>query len=254
MKKTLLFLIALISINVLVAQNCTPNAAYTAAGVYPDSATNLAVAYVGIPYSQTLTAVTPADTCIVLIFPPCTVLPIDSVVVSTVTGLPSGFTIKSMNESALPFKFLGGTSSCMIITGTATAGQVGNYPIAVSGLSWATVFGVATSQPFNVNYYTLKIVMPTGINELSNNTFTVSQNSPNPFSLYSNIDFVIPTPGKVNIQVRNILGDLVFSDSKSVQKGTNNYQLNALALNNGVYFYQFSYGENVVTKRFIVNK
>jgi hypothetical protein len=254
MKKILLTLIAITTVSIAFAQNCTPNPAYTAPGVYPDSATGLSTAYVGIPYSETVTAVTPVDTCIVLLFPPCTVLPIDSVVIDNFSGLPAGFNVVSLNENNLNFVFPGGSSSCMIITGTATAGQVGNYPLTVSGLSWATVFGVPTSQPFNVDYYTLKVEMPTSINELSTNTFNVSQNAPNPFNNTSNIDYMMPTAGKVTVEVRNILGELVFSDVKSVSKGLNKYQLNAANFTNGVYFYQLTHGGQVVTKRFIVNK
>ena len=49
--------------------------------------------------------------------------------------------VVSENQTGLNFVFLGGTASCMLITGTATAGQVGNYPLTVSGLSWATYLG-----------------------------------------------------------------------------------------------------------------
>ncbi len=255
MKKILLSLITLITVNVLVAQNCTPNPMYTSPGVYPDSATGIAPAYVGVPYSETVTAVTPVDTCIVLIFPPCTVIPIDSVVVDVFSGLPAGFTVKSMNENALNFKFLGGTSSCMIITGTATAGQVGSYPLTVSGLSWATVFGVPTSQPFNVDYYTL-VVLPSGvgIDELSSTEFSVKQNSPNPFSSNSIIEYSVPSAGKIAVDVRNVLGELIYSENITAQKGTNRLLLDASKFSNGMYFYQINYNNTTITKRIIVNK
>jgi len=254
MKKTLLSLIAIVSVSFVFAQNCTPDPQYTTSGVYPDSATNLSPAYVGVPYSETVTAVTPADTCIVVVFPPCTTVPIDSVVVDNFTGLPAGFTVKSMNENALNFKFLGGTSSCMIITGTATAGQIGSYPLTVSGLSWARVFGVPTSEPFLVDYYVLKIENTTGVDEFLTNTFTVKQNAPNPFNNNSTIEYFVPTAGKVGVEVRNILGELVYSESTNAQQGINKHQLSASKFTNGVYFYQINYNNLVITKRFIVNK
>lgn len=254
MKKILLSLIAIAAFASINAQNCVPNGTYTAPGVYPDSATGLAPAYVGVPYSETITTVTPVDTCIVLIFPPCTAIPIDSVVIDNFTGLPAGFNVKSMNENNLNFVFPGGSTSCIIITGTATSGQEGSYPLTVSGLSWATVFGVPASQPFNVDYYTLVILPATGVDELSNTTFSVKQNNPNPFSTYSNIDYMMPTTGKVTIEIRNILGELVFTDVKNGSKGLNQYQLNATNFTNGVYFYKLNYGGEVITKRFIVNK
>lgn len=254
MKKTLLSLVAIASASFAFAQNCTPDPFYTTPGVYPDSATGLAPAYVGVPYDETITTITPVDTCIVLIFPPCTVIPIDSVVIDNFSGLPTGFNVVSLNENNLNFVFPGGSTSCMRITGTATAGQEGTYPISVSGLSWATVFGVPTSQPFNVDYYSLVIMAATGVEELSTTTFSVKQNSPNPFSTNSTFEYYLPTAGKVSIDVRNVLGELVYSESSNANQGVNKHQLNASNFSNGVYFFQINYNNNIVTKRFIVNK
>ena len=44
---------------------CTPDPQYSAAGIYPDSATNLSTAYVGQPYSENITIITPNDTDVV---------------------------------------------------------------------------------------------------------------------------------------------------------------------------------------------
>ena len=254
MKKLLLSFCSILAFTILSAQNCTPDPQYTAPGVYPDSATGLQPAIVGVPYSETITTITPVDTCMVLLFPPCTVIPIDSVVIESFVGLPPGFTVKSMNENNLNFVFPGGSTSCMIITGTANPGDEGVYPLAVSGKSWARVFGASTSQPFNVDYYSITVQAATGVNELSSTKFSVAQNAPNPFNNISNIEYMMPTSGKVTVEVRNILGELVFSDVKTVSKGLNKYQLNAANFTNGVYFYQLSHGGEVVTKRFIVNK
>lgn len=253
MKKLLLSFIAIVAFGSIMAQNCTPDAQFTAPGVYPDSATNLAAGMVGVPYSETITTVTPVDTCVVVLFPPCTTVPIDSVMVETVTGLPPGLTIVSMNENTLPFKFPGGSTSCMLVSGTPTT--AGTYPIQVHGTSYATVFTLTQTQPFDVNYYSITILPNTvGINELSSNTFSVSQNAPNPFSSTSTIDYNMPKAGKVSIEIRNVLGELVFSDVKNASQGFNQYKLNASNFSNGIYFYQLNHGGEVITKRFIVNK
>jgi len=259
MKKTLLSLLAIVAItSTIVAQNCAPDGQYTAPGVYPDSATNLPTAYVGQPYSEVITAVTPADTCIVIAFPPCTTVPIDSVIVTSVTGLPPGFTIVSENENALPFKFLGGTSSCMLITGNPTVLDTGNYPISVNGTTYATVFGLTQTQPFDVNYYFIDIVDTTGstvsVNEFAENKFAITQNYPNPFSHISTIEFNTPTAEVVELTVFNLLGKIVKTEKISTNSGKNTYTLNASDYENGVYFYQLSYQTEKITKRFIVNK
>ncbi len=256
MKKLLLSLIACLTMSFAFSQNCTPNGAFTAPGVYPDSATGLAVAVVGIPYSETITAITPVDTCVqVLPLPlPCTIVPIDSVVVDSVSGLPNGFTIVSENETSLPFYFFGGTSSCMLITGTAAPGDEGIYPIYVGGDSWGQVAGVPTSQPFVVDYYQIEIVSATGINDFSRNEFQVKQNIPNPFNNSSNIEFYLPELNTVSISIYNVLGKITKTETIQAAKGANRYSLNAADFSNGVYFYSLSYSNQTITKRFIVNK
>lgn len=256
MKKLLLSLTVALSAITVNAQNCSADPMYTLPGVYPDSATGLPDAYVGVPYNETITAVTPADTCVqVLPAPlPCTNTPIDSVVVDSVYGLPPGFTVVSENENSLPFYFYGGTSSCMLISGTAQPGDEGVYPLYVSGLSWGQLAGVPTSQPFIVDWYQIEIVTPTGINDFAKKEFEVLQNSPNPVKTTSNIEYYMPKSDVVNIQVRNVLGELISSENINSTTGTNRYLLDASLFSNGIYFYQFSYNNKVISKKFIVNK
>ncbi|MDT8411615.1 MAG: T9SS type A sorting domain-containing protein [Vicingaceae bacterium] len=259
MKKTLLSLLAIIAISsTIVAQNCVPDGQFTAPGVYPDSVTNLPTAYVGQPYSEVITAVTPADTCVVILFPPCQIADIDSVIVTSVTGLPPGFTIVSENENALPFKFLGGTSSCMLITGNPTVLDTGHYPISVNGTTYATVFSLTQTQPFDVNYYFIDIIDTTGstvsVNELAGNKFAITQNYPNPFNNTSTIEFNTPTAEVVELTVFNLLGKVIRTEKISTNSGKNTYTLSANDYENGVYFYQLTYQAEKITKRFIVNK
>jgi hypothetical protein len=254
MKKILLALIALMSINIAMAQNCTADPQFTAPGVYPDSATGIPAAFVGVPYNETITTITPVDTCIVLLFPPCTTLPIDSVVIDVFSGLPPGFSVVSENETALNFVFPGGSTSCMLITGTATAGQVGSYPLTVSGLSWATVLGTPTSQPFNVDYYTLEIVMPTGVEQFTSNVFEVKQNAPNPIRDFSTVEFYLPKANSVTVSVFDLLGKVLQSENVVGTQGSNKYNLDASNLSNGIYFYSLTSANKTITKRFVVNK
>lgn len=259
MKKTLLSFLAIIAISsTIVAQNCMPDPQYTTRGVHPDSVTNLPTAYVGQPYNVVLTAVTPADTCIVLFFPPCETVPIDSIIVTSVTGLPPGFSIVSENENSVPFKFLGGTSSCMLITGNPSIADTGHYPIAVNGTAYSTVFSLVQSQPYDVNYYFIDVVDTTGssvnVNELAENIFAITQNYPNPFSNTSTIEFNTPTAEVVELTVFNLLGEEIKTERISASVGKNVYTLKANDFENGVYFYQLNYQAERITKRFIVNK
>lgn len=217
----------------------------------------MSVAVVGVPYSETITAITPVDTC-VQVFPlpiPCTTVDIDSIVVDSIYGLPSGFNLVSENENALKFYFLGGTTSCMVLTGTASAADIGTYPLYVSGLSWADVLGVPTSQPFIVDWYELEVVgTSTSIESFKDNQFDVKQNVPNPFNNQSTIEFNLPYEDMVSIKLFDVVGKVV--DSKEVRGnvGVNTYVLDARNLVNGVYFYNIIFGNQKITKRFVINK
>ena len=254
MKKLILSLIATTFMSFAIAQNCTPDGQYTLPGVYPDSATGLSIATVGVPYAETITTVTPADTCIIIVLPPCTTVPIDSVVVDVVTGLPPGFTVVSENELNLPFKFLGGVSSCMLITGTASPGDEGIYPLNVTGLSWGTVLGVPTSQPFVVDWYQIEVVLATGVEGFNGNEFQVKQNTPNPFNNSSSIEYYLPQANNVNINIYNVLGETIKSEEINGTQGSNSYSLNATDFSNGIYFYNLTFANQTITKRFVVNK
>ena len=258
MKKLLLISLSFIAIGVLSAQNCTPDPQYTDVGVYPDSATNMPPAYVGTPYAEVITVIAPVDTCVDILGPPfpCQDVPIDSIVVESVTGLPAGFSIMAEYQTDLNFVFPGGSTSCMIIQGTAIPGQEGIYPVVVAGTSYATVVGLTQTQPYSVDYYYLEILpdLSTSIASFNKNVFEVGQNVPNPFSSYSTIEYNMPNSGNVNIQVRNVIGELVVSDNITAQAGVNKYQLDGSKLTNGIYFYQFNVNNKVITKKFIVNK
>ena len=72
------------------SQGCSPDPQYSVAGIYPDSATNLSTAYVGQPYSENITIITPNDTDVVYNGFNINVT-IDDIVLTSVTGLPSNF-------------------------------------------------------------------------------------------------------------------------------------------------------------------
>lgn len=256
MKKTLLSLFTFLSVSLVMAQNCTPDGAYTDVGVYPDSATNMAVAYVGQAYSQTITVIAPADTCVqVLPAPlPCTSVPIDSIVVESVTGLPPGFTIMAENFNDLNFQFPGGSTSCMIVQGNPMPGDEGTYPILVSGTSYATVAGLPQSQPYSVDYYFIEVVNPVGVNELVTNKFSINYIAPNPVRNIANIEFNMLSSNAVSIEVRNVLGELITSENVLASQGKNNYQIDASTMSNGLYFVRLKNGNEVLTKKFLINK
>lgn len=83
----LIFLFSLMTVIETSYAQCTPDPYVTKPGIYPDSASGFPPAVATYPYNLTITVVVPADTLI----PPLPLLPIDSIGVTGVEGLPEGF-------------------------------------------------------------------------------------------------------------------------------------------------------------------
>ena len=75
---------------------------------------------------------------------------------------------------------------------------------------------------------------------------------PNPVSENATVQFVSPENTKVNIQILNQLGDVVFNQNKNVEVGQNNFVLPLSNLSAGSYILYIASEEFVVRKIFVV--
>lgn len=238
MKKLLLLATIAFFGTMNVNAQCTPDNQYTEPGIYPDSATNFGPACVNQPYTQLITNVVPEDTVIVVGGFPLPAIPIDSIVLDGVTGLPPGMTI-ACNPNNCSYE--GGTTGCAIITGTCTVAGTYNPIFNLS----AYVGGSSTAQTFTVDYY--KIVVSSCNVGLEENTATKFNMFPNPAS------------GKVTIQgldkesIQNI--SLMNAEGKIIR----NYnmiegaslEMNMEGLNHGLYFVTIAYGKGTEVLKLI---
>lgn len=249
MKKILLF-VSFIAAGFSASAQCTPDMSVAGdAGIHPDSAQNFAVAYVGTPYGQTVTAVVPADTCAqVLPLPlPCTTLSFDSIVVTSVTGLPPGFVF----TCAVPnCAFPGNSINCAIITGTAQPGDEGVYNLTIALDAYVGGFGVPNS--FTLDYYKIVVLPANSVDEVAASTFSISQNQPNPFDETTSIVLETGISGNVQLEVFNLLGQPVYNKQIAVNKGKNTITINGSAIPSGTYMYKISDGKRTLTKRMII--
>lgn len=107
-------------------QSCQPDTSITTPGIFP---INLPVACVGQPYSTPLTVVVPVDTVVAL--PPfgTFTLPIDSIVLNNILGLPAGFSyVCSPASCAVP----GGGIGCVSVFGTPTVADTLDLRVALT--------------------------------------------------------------------------------------------------------------------------
>jgi len=154
----------MITVGYTNAQVCAPDPQYTQPGIYPDSITNLDSGIVNIAYSDTITVIVPLDT-ISSICPcggciPC--VDIDSIVLTNITGLPPGLSYQCVPPSCA---FPGGTSGCVLISGTPTVAGTYNLLAFVAAYVQCHVaaFGCSTissTQEDTIKYYTIVIILP----------------------------------------------------------------------------------------------
>jgi hypothetical protein len=101
---------------------------------------------------------------------------------------------------------------------------------------------------------TLNITISNGIIETSNTSFLLSQNSPNPASAYTNIEYHVTTATNVKFELINLLGDKIMAKSIKAISGKNNFVLDVSALPNGIYYYSMEYIGKKQFKKLIVSK
>ncbi|MDP5172022.1 MAG: T9SS type A sorting domain-containing protein [Bacteroidia bacterium] len=132
------------------AQVCVPDPAFTAPGIYPPT---LPAACVGLPYNTSLTLVVPVDTTVAL--PPfgTFTLPIDSIVLDNILGLPAGFTL-GCNPSSCGVA--GGASGCINISGTPTMADTIDLEVAIT-IYLVTPFGPLQQKDTVAGFFTLFI-------------------------------------------------------------------------------------------------
>ena len=83
--------------------------------------------------------------------------------------------------------------------------------------------------------------------------FLVMQNHPNPFSDHTSIEFHLPASSKVDLQVTDMSGRVVHSQSGYYHTGKNTIQLSNSDINgSGVMYYTLQSDTNKETRRMIV--
>ncbi|HBG69350.1 MAG: hypothetical protein A2W93_16150 [Bacteroidetes bacterium GWF2_43_63] len=245
MKRIFTLIAGLSLVAAVNAQPCIPNNSYTSPGFYPDTVTNLPPVPVGVAYSGVITAVIPTDTVYMTY-----AADIDSVGVTDIQGLPAGFTWAANTVSAF---FHGGDSGCVAITGTATAGQVGTYPLVVKGMIHLTAMTMPFQVPQDVNGYKL-VIGTVGFGENDYYSFGVTDLYPNPAADVANIVVTNNETSVVAVNITDMIGRNVSSTSHKVNAGENTIALNVASLPEGVYFYSVTKGAQSVARKLIINR
>jgi len=243
-KKLLLTIVFVISGIILVnAQftSCT-NVIYTSAGIHPDS---LVHADAAVAYYDTLTVNVPTDTTV----PTFGTITIDSVSLVSMAGLPA---LLTATPSASHWD--GGKSGCIYIHGTPSHAEAGMIDSVYQNIFVKLTFYTSLAPiTYNIDTFTLKIYNNSlGIESMNLKKFDVSQNTPNPFSFNTLINFTSPNAENCQFTVYNVLGDVVYRQSVVATTGVNSIEFSAANLPSGIYMYKLSNATQTITRRMMV--
>ncbi|MBW6490620.1 MAG: T9SS type A sorting domain-containing protein [Lentimicrobium sp.] len=236
MKKIIgLFFFFLFLVTLIYGQ-CTPDPQYTRPGIYPDSATGFPPAVATYEYNFVITAIIPADT----VFFPFGKLDIDSIGVTQIIGLPDGFqAIPSRPSGFWP----GGTSGCMLITGTPTESQTGIFPLSFNVVGY--MGGLGLPIPYTIDYYSITVLPASafGIDEAGSSGNIRMKAFPNPFSDVINFAFYAREPGSYECRVFDTRGRVLKTEIITLTSGDQSYQLGSADLEPGIYFCNIRHSE-----------
>jgi hypothetical protein len=241
MKKQLLFALMALFAGYSSAQTCTPQYQDSTFGAWPDTTTNLATAYVNIPYTQLLDFKAPEDAGD--IDPTFSGQTIISYRVTNVSGLPSTFNYQC---SATNCQYPGGTAGCAQLTGTAVAADLGVHNITIS-IKATVQISIPPLPPTQITQdrdfpgYKL-VVLP---EELSTGILAPNQSFiyPNPASTVVNI---VNANNYETIEVYSVNGQLITKKAVSFEDET----VDISDLNEGMYFIHLVKGETKSVHKF----
>lgn len=119
-------------------------------------------------------------------------------------------------------------------------------------------FGNRISFPVNggeAHFYYRGLIAGFKDDDFENKVFALAQNYPNPFNPSTVIEYSVPIPSAVKINVYNTLGELVSTLVDGfVQTGNHKAIFDGKNLTSGVYYYQLTSGGFRETKKFVLIK
>ncbi|MBH83566.1 MAG: hypothetical protein CMP70_02705 [Flavobacteriales bacterium] len=273
MKKSLLFtLLFTLSLTVNAQLSpCVPDDSLqdSTFGLWPDTIQNLPIAQLDTYYEEHIQIKTPNTVGEVMGDPyeidilgfPVNIAPleIDSIKLVGVNGLPSAMSTYLSNSDSV---FMGNDIACVTLFGTPGVNELGTHELSLIIDGWINVSVIGTVSLYeqlgdyeNIDGYRLVVQSEmVSIDENNNLSFSVSQNSPNPFSSKTNIEFNSTNEGEYIFYIVNLLGEVQDYRIVNANYGINKIDIDASALSSGIYFYTLSNAQEMITKKMIINK
>ena len=260
MKKTLLYFVFSVLFIFMTGfafgQACTPNPAVTDptgdGRMSPDTieATEL------VPLNLTLTIICPDSSTVTGYTGK---VPIHHITIKSIPNAPIWLAhVCEPSDCVLP----AGVAKCVLVTGTPPLGSAGDTsltvlvdvympPIIPGGSPILAVSNYNSGMPLVLR------VHPVGYNvaEIEHKGFGILPAQPNPFTTTVKLGCYTETPQTVALRVFDMVGKEVYNEIANTNAGENYFSFNGSNLNDGLYFYSLTDGQNrVITKKFIKSR
>ena len=82
----------------------------------------------------------------------------------------------------------------------------------------------------------------------------LGQNQPNPASITTKVEYIVPEPDKVIFEVLNPLGQVIYTTTEEADGGVNAVEFNTSTWAAGIYYYTLHYKDITLTKKMIIEK
>lgn len=251
MKKIYAAALALLLSFGLKAQVCSP-INLTQPGYSPDY---LDTAEVGTSYDMVVHIRIPADTSVTM-FGQTLNADIDSIRLVSVVNLPQGFSYQCNVSDCL---FVPSQTYCAKISGTASSGQEGVYPLRLAIVAYASgvVFGTPTNfppQPDTLDQFDLVVEGTGGTTGI----YTITPKSkplrvyPNPAHLYIGLWINAEVGETVSYTVNDVTGKQYFADKVLLKDGEEYIKLPSNNLAQGIYFVNLHTNKGIYTQRLVI--
>jgi hypothetical protein len=148
----------------------------------------------------------------------------------------------------------------MAIVGVENAGLSSEGQMAILRFTGNPHVQLTVRSARNSNNVPIVARKKVGEGESVPTTFTLSQNYPNPFNPLTTIEYELPMPGNVTLEIFNVIGERVATLVNDVQEaGFYRVQWNGRDGNNipvatGMYLYRVRSGEHVAVKKMLLLK
>lgn len=246
-KRMFLVAVLLFAVGTMISNaQCVPGAKPSVGIVSPDTVVNLPYGAATQFYQAVLSIFVPKDT----VYNGFKV-PVDSIGLLAITGLPSGFTY-STNSSTNYWDYK--KPGCIVITGNPQVKDTGKYKITFQLVIKAN--NNLFSLPYGFTGYKIVILDKNnaGVEENTDNKNYVAQNSPNPFSDKTIIKYYLNHSNNATFNVYDIYGKVVYSENLESTEGINNYEFFAKDLSSGIYYYEIKTSDKTELKKMIISK